>query len=107
VVNGAAKKQATDDPSALEQRLSNIEARLGAIEAALQLDTDLAADELAPRRAWHLWWLALLAILIAVLGFYLFELDRHPELARQHAAAIVNALCIVHHGLPIQNPCVW
>jgi type VI protein secretion system component VasF len=77
MVNGAAKKQqAADDPSALAQRLSNIEARLGAIEAALQLDTGPAADELAPRRAWHLWWLALLAILIAVLGFYLFELER-------------------------------
>jgi len=105
VVNGAAKKQATDDPSALAQRLSNIEARLEAIEA--ELDTGPAADELAPHRAWHLWWFALLAILIAGLGFYLFELDRHPELVRQHAAAIVNALCIVHHGLPIQNPCVW
>jgi hypothetical protein len=107
VVNGAAKKQAKDDPSALAQQLSNIEARLEAIEAALQLDTGPAADELAPRRVWHLWWLALLAILIAGLGFYLFELDRHPELARQHAAAILNALCIVHHGVPIQNPCVW
>jgi hypothetical protein len=106
VVNGSAK-QSTDDPSALAQRLSNIEARLGVIEAALQLDTGPAAVELAPRRTWNLWWLALLAILIAVLGFYLFELERHPELARQHAAAIVNALCIVHRGLPIQNPCVW
>jgi hypothetical protein len=107
VVNGAAKKQETDEPSALAHRLSNLEARLGAIEAALQLDTSPAADEPAPRRAWHLWWLALLAILIAALGFYLFELERHPELARQHAAAIVNALCIVRRGLPIQNPCVW
>jgi hypothetical protein len=106
VVNGATKKQA-DDPSALAQRLSNIEGRLEAIEAALQLDSGPAADELAPPRAWHLWWLALLAILIAVLGFYLFELERHPELARQHAAAVLNALCIVHHGVPIQNPCVW
>jgi hypothetical protein len=107
VVNGSAKKQPTDDPSALALRLSNIEARLGLIEAALQLDTGPAADELAPRRALNFWWLALLAILIIVLGFYLFELERYPELARQHAAAIVNALCIVHRGLPIQNPCVW
>ena len=104
MINGSPKKQATDDESALAQRLSIIEARLSVIEAALQLDE---TDEPAPRRGWNLWWLALLAILIAVLGFYLFELERHPELARQHAAAIVNALCIVHHGLPIQNPCTW
>jgi hypothetical protein len=38
---------------------------------------------------------------------YLFAIQVNPELGRQHAAAIVNALCIVHHGLPIQNPCVW
>jgi hypothetical protein len=104
VVNGSAKKQATDDESALAQRLSIIEARLSVIEAALQLDE---TDEPAPRRGWSFWWLGILAALIVVLGCYLFELDRHPELVRQHAAALVNALCIVHRGLPIQNPCTW
>jgi hypothetical protein len=38
---------------------------------------------------------------------YLFVLDVNPEPARQHVAEIANALCIVRHGLPVQNPCVW
>jgi hypothetical protein len=104
VINGSAKKQATDDESALTQRLSIIEARLSVIEAALQLDE--TNTEPAPRGR-GFWWLGILAALIVGLSFYLFELDRHPELVRQHAAALVNALCIVHHGLPIQNPCTW
>ena len=50
MVNGAAKKQATDDPSALAQRLSNIEARLGAIEAASRVASLVAGATRYPHR---------------------------------------------------------
>jgi hypothetical protein len=52
VGNGTAKKQATDDTSALAQRLSIVEARLGVVEAALRLDTtEPVAGESPAQRA--------------------------------------------------------
>ncbi len=70
VANGSVPKQGpTDDPSALAQRLSIVEARLGLVEAALRLDTtEPVADEPPARRARTLGWLAMVTALIAVLG---------------------------------------
>lgn len=109
VVNGAAKKQATEDESALAQRLSNIEARLGVVEAALRLDTTEPVEPV-PERRMSVGQFALIVVtslVILVLGGYFALLSSNPELAKQHGAAIANALCVVHHGLPVQNPCVW
>jgi hypothetical protein len=105
VVNGSVTKPATDDPGMLAQRLSIVEARLGVVEAALQLEPD--AEDLLVRSPRYLGWLTAIAALIAVLGMYWFALQANPELGRLHAAAIATALCYVHHGLPVQRPCVW
>jgi hypothetical protein len=67
MVNGIAKKQATDDPSALAQRLSIVEARLGVVEATLRLDTtEPVAGEPPAQRARTIGWLAMVTALIAV-----------------------------------------
>ena len=70
MANGSVPKQGpTDDPSALAQRLSIVEARLGLVAAALRLDTtEPVADEPPAHRARILGWLAIVTALIAVLG---------------------------------------
>ena len=69
MVNGPAPKQSTDDPSALAQRLSIVEARLGVVEATLQLDTtEPVAGEPPAQRARTIGWLAMVTALIAVVG---------------------------------------
>ena len=108
MVNGSVTKPATDDLGMVAQRLAIVEARLGVVEAALQLNTsEPDAQESPVRNPRYLGWLTAIAALIAVLGMSWFALQANPELGRQHAAAIATALCYVHHGLPVQRPCVW
>jgi hypothetical protein len=69
MVNGTAPKQSADDPRALVQRLSIVEARLGVVEATLRLDTtEPAPGEPAAQRARTIGWLAMVMALIAVAG---------------------------------------
>jgi hypothetical protein len=69
MVNGPTPKPAADDRSALAQRLSIVEARLGVVEAALRLDTtEPVAGEPAVKRARTIGWLAMVMVLIAVVG---------------------------------------
>jgi hypothetical protein len=70
MVNGPTPKLATDDRSALAQRLSIVEARLGVVEAALRLDTttEPVASEPPAQSARTIGWLAMVTALIAVVG---------------------------------------
>jgi hypothetical protein len=69
MVNGPTPKPAADDRSALAQRLSIVEARLGVVEAALRLDTtEPVAGEPPAQRARTIGWLAMVTALIAVVG---------------------------------------
>ena len=67
--NGPTPKLATDDRSALAQRLSIVEARLGVVEAALRLDTtEPVTGEPPAQRVRTIGWLAMVTALIAVVG---------------------------------------
>jgi hypothetical protein len=69
MVNGPTPKLPADDRSALAQRLSIVEARLGVVEAALRLDTtEPVARESPAQRARIIGWLAMVTALIAVVG---------------------------------------
>jgi hypothetical protein len=106
VVNGSVTKLTADDPGALAQRLSILEARLGVVEAALSLDTEPEAEPASVQRGSVLAPLAL-SLLILVLGAYWLAISAHPEILLQQNAAILNVLCYVHHGLPVKTPCTW
>jgi hypothetical protein len=69
MINGTGPKQSTDDPSALAQRLSIVEARLGVVEATLRLDTaEPVAGEPPAQRTRTIGWLAMVTALIVVVG---------------------------------------
>jgi hypothetical protein len=69
MVNGPTPKLPTEERSALAQRLSIVEARLGVVEAALRLDTtEPVAGEPPAQRARTIGWLAMVTTLIALVG---------------------------------------
>jgi hypothetical protein len=69
MLNGPVPRLATDDRSALAQRLTIVEARLGVVEAALRADTtEPLVDEPPAQRARTIGWLSMVTALIAVVG---------------------------------------
>jgi hypothetical protein len=109
VVNGTVTK--TDDPGALAERLAIVEARLEIIAAWVGLDVPKPGEPLPePKRPMSARWLGvqiLIGLIILASDFYFNVVSADPELGRQNSAAIANALCVVRHGLPVRNPCVW